>query len=220
MKAAPLIVPKLQSFVRDDLAAVSKAFQSAPQIALRQAWREKEEPDFAPGIIRVGWQNESLLVFAELSDADIFTRATGENEFLWEKGDAFEIFLRPEGQTAYFEFHVAPNNCRMQMRFADAQAVGRMSARGAFHEALVAGKFFCSMTWTQPEAKRWFVFADIPVASVCEKKQPLARTHWHFSFSRYDYTHDREKPVISSTSAHTQPKFHRQDEWGLMQFEV
>jgi hypothetical protein len=218
MKPALVNVRKLGSFPRENLAAVNQAFQSSPQCVLRQTWLDKEEPDFAPGIVRVGWRDESLLVFAELTDADISTRATRDNEYLWQLGDAFEIFLRPDGQTPYLEFHIAPNNCHMQMRFADAQALERLRQTGSFAEVLVGGQLFSSQVWVRPEARRWFIFAEIPAVSVCEKVQPLANTQWHFSFSRYDYTRGREQPVISSTSAHAQPNFHRQQEWGVMQF--
>ncbi len=220
MKTEPISVRQVATFPHENLAAAIHAFQSAPQCAMRQAWLEKEEPDFAPGIVRVGWRGESLLVFAELIDADIFTRAKHDNEFLWQLGDALEIFLRPEGQTPYLEFHIAPNNCHMQMRFVDAQALERLRQTGSFAEVLVCGQLFSSQVWVQPESRRWYVFAEIPAASVCEKSQPIANTRWHFSFSRYDYTRGREQPVISSTSAHAQPKFHRQQEWGVLQFII
>ncbi len=176
------------------------------------------EPNFAPGVVRIGWRSDSLLVLAELTDADIFTQATSNNQRFWELGDTFELFLRPVEQLAYFEFHVTPNNCRLQARFADAEMHQRLAQTGAFEEALMAGELFASKTWVRAETRQWFVFAEIPASSVCEPARPLAGSEWRFSFSRYDYTRGQAEPVISSTSPHSQPNFHRQEEWGVITF--
>jgi len=185
---------------------------------MQQTWLPALEPDFAPGFVRAGWRDEALFVFAELTDADIFTRATRHNERMWELGDAFEIFLRPHTQDAYTELHITPNNLRMQLRLADAQAVGRLSKTNSFESAMIARPIFESAVWVRPELKVWHVSAKIPVAGICERAQPMQGARWHFSFSRYDYTHGREKPVISSTSPHPIARFHSQAEWGTMQF--
>lgn len=208
----------LPPFEAGDLNAVQRVFRNATPCWLQQAWREKAEPNFAPGVVRIGWRSDSLLVLAELTDADIFTQATGHNQRFWELGDTFELFLRPVEQLAYFEFHVTPNNCRLQARFADAEMHQRLAETGAFEEALMAGELFTSKTWVRAETRQWFVFAEIPAASVCEPARPLAGSEWRFSFSRYDYTRGQAEPVISSTSPHSQPNFHRQQEWGVITF--
>jgi hypothetical protein len=223
MKTPPspqIICPEVPAFDATDLDSVRAAFRSAEICVLRQAWRTEPEAGFAPARVRPGWRGDSLLVLAELEDADIFTRATAHNQRFWELGDTFEIFLRPVEQQSYAEFHVAPNNLRLQLRFADAEAVERARRTGAFENALIPGNVFQSQTWVQPENRRWFAFAEIPAASVSEKKTPLAGSKWMFSFSRYDYTRGRSEPVISSTSAHAKPNFHCQSEWGVMQFSA
>ena len=52
------------------------------------------------------------MVFAELTDHHIFSRATGINQRTWGLGDTFEMFLRSDGQSQYSEFHglnIPPN---------------------------------------------------------------------------------------------------------------
>ena len=208
----------LPSFDSTDLNAIRLAFRQATPCLLKQAWLEKPEPEFAPAVVRAGWRGDSFLVFAELTDADIFTRATGHNQRFWELGDTFELFLRPVGQEAYFEFHVAPNNHRLQVRFASVEHFRQVQQTGAFHEVLIVGEMFSSRTWVRAESRQWCVFAEIPAASVCEPAGLLAGSQWFFSFSRYDYYRGQSEPVISSTSPHAQPSFHRQQEWGTMTF--
>lgn len=133
-------------------------------------------------------------------------------------GDTFEIFLRPKGGEAYFEFHIAPNNLRLQMRFPNAEAAARVARSQSLNEVIVEGEGFLSKTWVKPEIHRWFALAQIP-RRLIDPNDGLSASQWAFSFCRYDYTRGQKAPVISSTSAHTRPNFHRQDEWGILQFE-
>jgi hypothetical protein len=205
----------LPRFALDDLAGVRAAFSHATPISLGQAWLPAPEPDFAPGIVRTGWRNHSLLVFADLSDTDIFTLAKRHNDRFWELGDTFEIFLQPPGARSYVELHVTPNNLRLQLRFAKPP-----SARDSdpFATALIHDQAFDSRTWVKPDKRGWCVFADVPAATMFEQPA-LADTTWRFSFSRYDATQGRDRPVISSTSPHTKPAFHRPHEWGELHYD-
>jgi len=208
----------LHAFDESNLDTVRGAFARATPVSMQQAWRSEPEPAFAPGVVRTGWRDRSLFVFAELTDFDIFTNATGHNQRLWEIGDAFEVFLCPAGQEAYAEFQVAPNNLQLQLHFPDAGWRGRVSKEDAVLKALMPPHSFRSRTWVEAGARQWCVLAEIPSASVCEEARPIEGDLWRFSFSRYDHTRGSQSPVISSTSPHPVPAFHRQQEWGLIRF--
>jgi hypothetical protein len=210
---------ELSAFNTGSLDDVRRAFHSATPCFLRQAWLKHEESGFAPGTVRLGWRDESLLVLAELTDSDIFSNATKFNQRLWELGDSFEIFLRPIKQEAYVEFQVSPDNQWLQLRYPDAEALKRARDTGSIENVLVRDKVFHSNTWVRSQERKWFVFADIPAVSVRSKTGSLPGDQWRFSFSRYDYTRGSKQPVISSTSPHTQANFHRQQEWGTVRFQ-
>lgn len=215
-----LTCAELPAFDESDLSAVRRAFQTVVPCALGQAWQPETSPGFAPAAVWTGWREDALLVFAELTDRDIFTRATVLNQRMWELGDTFEMFLRPAGQKEYFEFHVTPNNQRLQLRIPSAEALRLARVANVFDKFLLPGDVFRSVTWVQPENKKWFAYVAIPSTPICGQAQIRTGSRWHFSFSRYDYTHGQSEPVISSTSSHAQPDFHRQDEWGVMIFQT
>lgn len=206
----------LPALAADNLEAVRAAFQGTNSQVLQQAWLAKPEEDFTPGIVRVGWRGNSLLVFAELEDANIFTHATADNQRMWELGDTFEMFLQAADSPGYAEFHVTPNNFHLQLRFPDGQAVHRARAAHVFDEFLLQGPIFHSRTWV--ETREWFIYAEIPALAVCGMDRPLVGTQWRFSFSRYDYIRGRHEPIISSSSPHPAPDFHRRQEWGTLHF--
>lgn len=207
---------ELTAFDAANLDAVRAAFAQADSCLLQQGWRKSPEEGFSPGVVRVGRRVNSLLVFVELEDADIFTRATKMNQRMWELGDTLEFFLAPEESPGYVEFHVTPNNHRLQLRFPSTEAVRLAQAADSFDKYLLAGRVFYSHTWV--EERRWCVYAEIPAVPVCGANQLLAGTRWRFSCSRYDFVRGRPEPIISSTSLHAEPDFHRREEWGVLNF--
>lgn len=214
-----IICPELPAIETTDLNAVIQAFRTAPACKLRQSWLAETGPGFAPATVRAGWREDSLQLMAELHDADIFTFARQPNERLWELGDTLEIFLRPAGQSRYSEFQVAPNNQRLQLRFADAAFAAETRKNGAFASALIHELSFESRTWVRPDLGCWYALVEIPATSVSDITNVLPGSEWLFSCCRFDYTRGCPEPVISSTSAHSRPDFHRQEEWGTMRFE-
>lgn len=208
----------LPDFAASNLDKVRAAFAGAIPCDLGQAWRTEVEPGFAPGQVRAGWREDSLLVFAELTDQDIFTSATAMNQRMWELGDTLEIFLRPADRPEYVEFHVTPNNHRLQLRIPNIETLRRAQVANVFDELLLRGNVFQSVTWVRPEHQKWFVYAVIPAIVVCGQARLHAGSRWHFSFSRYDYTRGGGEPVVSSTSPHAMADFHRQQEWGILKF--
>lgn len=196
------------------LSEARDAFADAQPHSMLQAWRGSPEPGFRPATVRVGWQDERLLVLAELADDDIWTAATGHGQRFWELGDTFEIFLAAEGVTQYIECHVTPLNQRLQLRFPleGPAALGP----DPFANALVPGDDFDSRVWLADDRRGWTVIAAIPGALAGVSSASLAGTAWRYSFSRYDASSSTAAPVISSTSPHPVPAFHRQQEWGTL----
>jgi hypothetical protein len=221
MKPLTIECRRVLPFDAGSIEAAQRALQGCTPCKLRQAWLEREEAEFQPGSVRVGWRDDLLFVLAELTDSDIHSDATAHNQWMWELGDTFEMFLRPAEQKSYAEFHVTPNGFRLQLRFPDAGSIARVRAKKAkLDDYLIQERMFRSTALVHPSGRNWLVLAEIPAKSVCERPKPLAGSEWFFSFSRYDYRRSRSEPVISSTSPHTKPDFHCQAEWDTMRFQA
>jgi hypothetical protein len=203
----------LPKFDESNAESVRAAFVRQTPLQLTQAWHGTLESDFRAGVVRLGWRRNELLVLAELTDDDIFTRALQANERMWELGDTFELFLSRKGAESYIELHVTPANLHLHARFANAEAREAAKRTGDITPLLVDGETFVSRVWVDAPAKRWTVFARVPAAIVCGDSQPLAGQTWCCSFSRYDYSRDRAKPVLSSTSPHSKLDFHARADW-------
>jgi len=199
--------------------AIETAFQGAASCALKQTWLPAPEPVFRPAQVRTGWRPEALYVLADLEDADIFNPETRFNEPSFMVGDVFEMFLRPQEQDPYFEFHVTPRNQTFQLRIPRENALQSLPP-GVWLPAewMVRQPVIESRVCLPAGQEQWRVLAVIPFASVVERGTVEPGACWRFSFSRYDYTRGAAGPVLSSSSPHRKLSFHRQQEWGTLQF--
>jgi hypothetical protein len=166
-----------------------------------QPWLPQTEPAFAPGRVGIGLSGNDLLIRAELDDARVMQDVFPFNFPAFKQCDAFEIFLGPADEKAYYELHVTPSNSVLQLRFDGAGGMEPLEAH------MVAEPLFNSETSRAPEG--WIVVARIPL----DRLFPTTHSEWLLSFGRYDYTPGQPKPVISSTSPHAVCAFHRRKEW-------
>jgi hypothetical protein len=192
--------------------ALEAALAEAPALFLRQAWLPSPQEAFRPGIVRLGWQESTIIVAVSLDDDRIFTQATADHQRLWELGDVFEIFLRDAERDDYFELHIAPSDKRLQLHFPSRQTVADLrSGRGRLNDFIRRESLFDFRIRTS--TGKWDILAWIPASSLGLKVSSLTGRSLFASFSRYDYSSDGGPAVLSSTSAHPTPDFHRQEEW-------
>lgn len=217
-ESPPVLCRKLSNFDCEQLDSVRREFYKSEPSRLKQNWLPAPQGKFDPGLVYTGWKDSDFFVFAELTDADIFTSAKKSGDHLWRLGDTFEIFLGRPDQEAYYEFHVAPNNLKLQLSFPNSQSAGWVGRTQRFEDLMMKGDVFVSHTWIEPKINRWSVLGRVS-GKLLEPKSELVGARWSFSFCRYDYTRGEEVPVISSTSAYTKADFHRRHEWGTICFE-
>ena len=210
--------PALPQFDISDREAVRAAFTDAPTMHLQQAWRIAPEDGFLPGHVRIGWRNDCVLVLGELTAAQLFTRATEDNQILCFFGDVFEIFLRDSEFETYAEFHVSPNGKRLQLLWPDAETFRQfLDGKVALDELKVQEPNFEFSQWSGGE--KWFICASVPTRIFLPSGTPLKGRTWMASFSRYDYSSAEEPPILSSTSLHTGAvSFHCQQDWAELSF--
>ena len=214
-------IPQLTSrllapFEPGDWDATARAFADADGVALEQHWLAQRQSNFRDCDVRAGFTENALWIYAQLEDDDIFSEATEFNQLLCELGDCFEIFLRPAQDEVYYEFHVSPENQVLQLRWPDAQTINNTG--DDLSPFLMQPRRLQSHTKIDRDARNWRVLAGLTWEMLGAHPNQTG-TPWKFSFGRYDYARNRENPVLSSSSPHQQPNFHRQYEWGQLQFE-
>ncbi len=216
---------KIGSFDINDWKTADSLFRTADFANYQQGWADTPVAGFRPAKAAAAWTDSSLVVYAELSDDDIFNEIPEEdfNKIAINHGDVFEIFLRPEGQEAYYEIHVSPNNQKFQLRLPFPGCFKKMKSKFKSPEEMME-----SYKVSQPSvrsnvridrpARKWWVITEIPLSMVAEDHPVKPGTKWRFSFCRYDYTRPDKTPVYSSTSPHSAINYHLVDEYGTLEF--
>jgi len=196
-------IPALPPFEELPWEDVPSAFANAAQLPFVQGWRETPSPRLREGGVRVGWNTAGLWVFAAMTDENIVTRATANNQRLWILGDVFEIFVRDLDGEEYLELHTDPAGFWMQLRFASDRIFPLVKARQFKTDDLIVEEPLFR-TKARIREGGWDVLACVTA---------VRGRNLRASFSRYDYAEAGGKPVLSSTSAHREVNFHDQSDW-------
>jgi len=202
-----------------DWNSILRAFRHAPVLKFDQSWREKRERGFRGGKVRIGWRNDRIYYFADLSDREVVTKARKPNDRMWMLGDVLEIFAGVHGRPGYLEYHTAPNGLPLQLFFPDAAALKKTSRPGGLNKLMLRDS--AAVVHVRRVRTGWQVLGELPAASVWGRQPPgksLAGQVWDVSFGRYDYPSGDGKPILSSTSPLTLPAYHRREEWRQIEF--
>lgn len=65
-------------------------------------------PSNDDGSIQLAWDDSYFYLAAKLRDADVVDNAEHDQQFLHRVADTIELFLKPQGQNGYWEFHGTP----------------------------------------------------------------------------------------------------------------
>ena len=190
-----------------------------------QAWLQAHQARFAPASVRLCRTDNGVLVWAELWDAHIGTRATRDGQMLSELGDCFEIFLSQTPVSPYVEIHLAPNGLTLEMQWSETGNAGEFNFE---RDVITRGLLKCHATEIETanagEIGRWFARAEIgweaflrgDALNAAHGGEPVS--FWA-NFGRYDYDGcDSNKPVLSATARHSLsaqgwPNFHNRADW-------
>ena len=204
-----------------DWDKVDAVFSERAGLPFKQHWQPAASPNFAPGTVKLFWEAEALVVYAQLDDADIISTNTTFNAPFFTGCDAFEIFLRPEGQDAYVELHVGAQNQKMQLKIDQSEAFYKRRYEWPPVEELIAPYLISepvleSHTRIREDKRGWETIVRIPFDFLSDGKNDVVYgTPLYGSFCRYDYTAGEKEPVYSSTSSLGKLDFHLQDFWDV-----
>lgn len=199
---------------------IKKNIDNPNCLDLRQNWHNETGLDFEPAFVQLGFNENNLLVFAELVDSDIFNPAIKFNDPIRNKGDFFEMILRPANQEHYYEMHITPDNIQSQYCFP-SEKILKKQIFGKGTDYIIANfgvnkKLFESKTKVFKDKNIWQVFAQVDLRAITDNYRPDTEQKIHFAFCRYNYNRPNPQPQLSSTAKLTEKNFHNQNEWDTL----
>jgi hypothetical protein len=198
--------PVLAPFQDSDWDAITQTMKSGLRLRLKQAWRARPEPGFAPGWVRLGIHDRHLLLHATLRDVRPHNEIKSRNQDTLSGGDVLELFLQKKDGIDYYEFHLTPENQRLQLHFPDSRA---LKSGVPLKTWMVEEDLFESFTRIHPSLTRWQVFIRVDLVALFGSLP----TELRFLVGRYDAQPGIDRPVISSSGSLSECDFHRIAEW-------
>jgi len=189
--------------------SLEEALEDAEPVLLTHTWPACPPP--AKTTVRIAWNVGELGIRGDLEDESVTTKATGDSQHLWELGDVFEIFLEAEGAGYYSELHVSPDNHRMHLHIRTGDYEAMKANILTPSDLMIRPPGFQSRTAATPSG--WTVDVRIPAELIDPAGILTPASRWKASFCRYDAWTDGRPPVLSSTSPHEEPHFHRRQDW-------
>ena len=190
----------------ESLSSVRLSFRSAEKLEFQQSFQAEQDADFQPGSAAFLWRDQSLFVFAELRDVDIFNPETGFNREFYREGDVFEVFIKPCSQASYYEFHVGPSNQQFQLRLPAIGKIRSAEAATEFPSWLLVEPMLNSKVWIEQGV--WCVYLEVPLAKIMEEKSPEKGDCFLVNFARYDYTQGSDNIIYSATANLSKLDYH------------
>ncbi len=210
-----LFIPEIKFVFDGDWTKARQAFNQVPPIWLDQPWRSQRETNFAPGCVHLAVNGSDLLLYSLLQDDTPRNTAAKWNEPTWKTGDVLELFIGLHGRPDYYEFHVTPENQRLQLHFDGPETIIALRAGGDLKDICISESKFESATQVAELGKEWQVFLRVNLRALFGAWEG---NQIRFMVGRYDYQPDGGI-VCSCTGSLKAPDFHRTEEWTLASVE-
>ncbi len=179
---------------------------------LQQNW-QRPANESRPGWARIFWRADGLVFEWIFLGVPAGNRARRLNEPTWELGDVGEAFVQVDGRTDYGEFHVTPENQRLQVWWP-AGGLAELRAGAAPLERFSLGPDAGLTSSAVVRGDHWAARLSVP-ARVLGLDRLGPDTILRAAVCRYDCG-PGATAVNSSTAPLRELSFHRPAEWDLL----
>ncbi len=187
-------------------------WKKAPSYLLAPVIRNgsREPPELREsGRVHLAWDDQYLYVAFECDDSDVVAEAMLEGQHLYQYGDVCELFIKPDSQPWYWEFHVSP---RAQQATFFWPSHGRRlpSAMSSKSMLTVAAQVAGTLNNYHDKDRGWSAEMAVPWALIhspnVSHDRPLS---WRILIGRYNYSAYLPDLEYSSLPQLTKVDFHQ-----------
>ncbi|UCG16384.1 MAG: carbohydrate-binding family 9-like protein [Phycisphaerales bacterium] len=170
------------------------------------------------GEVRLARDQRYLYLAARFADSDIVAEGDADQLAHWQKGDVCELFLKPEGQTWYWELYVTPRSHKSSYWFPGRGRLGVPSCFDYTCGLKAAAQCVGTVNEWRDEDSEWTAELAMPIQDLTargERFEPGAR--WRVLIGRYNYSRYLPGPELTMTPRLSKTNYHLIDEFAVLE---
>ena len=174
--------------------------------------RDKTGTPQEGGMVRFGWAENGLYVFAELEDSCIIAQNQQDEQLHFEHGDVFELFVKPRDEPYYWEMYVTPRGNKSTLFFP-------RDREGLTLDDFLHGHAFRGLEAMAEETSvGWNALMYIPMEQLTALGAGWGdSTEWTIFCGRYNYnSEDLADPELTMTPSLSKESHHLVDEYAIL----
>jgi len=152
------------------------------------------------GWVKLLWTADFLYVGARFEDSDIVAEGKEDQTHLYGCGDVVEVFLKPSGETYYWEFYGSPNQLKTCFFYPGRGRCGLPSCFAGKPTIAVAPSLDGTLNDWCDKDKSWTVELAIPTRTLTQFGASFDNAAgWTVLVARYNYS--RYLPLKENSTA-------------------
>ena len=152
---------------------------------------------------RLSFRNGKLRLSGLMQSRTVMTKATGDNQRLWELGDVLEFFIQLQGHDDYYEFQLAPNGKTLKLHMQNDRIFRTVPFEKRFCDVRLQVRNVIS-------SHRGLIYSEI-IVPLSELDGSERAEKIRYLAGRYHYTDGI--PEISASKPMPDGEFHSTAEW-------
>jgi hypothetical protein len=166
------------------------------------------------GKVRFAWDNKFLYLAVDFTDSDVRTKADQDGLHAYKLGDVCELFLKPVGQSSYWELYALPNGHQTTFLWP-APGQRPRDALQKINRLIVAAHVNGTLNDDQDHDQGWTAQMAVPWDMLKFHDQQFGpQTGWHVLVGRYNYSaYLLDSPEYSSAPAISKTSYHLTEEY-------
>jgi len=174
-----------------------------------------------PGEVRFAWDDQNVYVAITYTDSDVVAEGTEDEKHHYNMGDVAELFLKPGGNSCYWEMYVTPRGNKSTLFFPGRGRFGLPGAIEYSSDLQVGAQVQGTLNNWQDTDKGWTGEMAIPVKDLVAYGDTFGPgSDWRVLVARYNYSKGLKLigPELTMTPQLPQTFFHLTDSHGKLNF--
>jgi hypothetical protein len=207
--------------IRVDGLLAEEAWKTANvyRLSLDKTRPAGERAPLEGGEVRVLWDDKNLYVGIRFQDSDIVAEGEEDQLHHYALGDLVELFLKPAGETWYWELYATPRGNKTSFWFPGRGRLGLDSAYDYRCGLRAAAQVKGTLNRWEDKDRYWTAEMAMPVADLTARGEPFGPgSEWRILVARYNYSRYLPWKELSMVPALSQTNYHFTHEYARLRF--